>query len=140
MRSSGGSTTITIEQRATGGIKGETEIYHVDGVEYPHASAIFGAQHVRTQWLDLSSQSPTTEVATERDIDFFLREGWLEEDTEGSPEHIVVMVRSDKGGWRVEQTWGFALIDGKRYHVKKSVIMKGEERACVRAVYERVRG
>ncbi|KAL2158314.1 hypothetical protein VTH06DRAFT_4635 [Thermothelomyces fergusii] len=133
-----GSTVITVEQTATGGLKAETEVTYLDGAEYVHESAVFGRSRVRSRWLDLDSEQPAPGVADKRDIDPYLREGWLKEEAEGSqgsPGHIWVTSISEKGGWRVDQVWGFALVDGQRYHVKKFLATKGEGRAEGRMVY-----
>ncbi|KAK3305954.1 uncharacterized protein B0T15DRAFT_533915 [Chaetomium strumarium] len=131
-----GCTLITVAQTATGGIKGETEYVRVDGAEHRHNSQVFGTQLVRTRWLDLRSKRPAPDVATGEQLDPYLRQGWLEEETEGSPGHVWITSSCEKAGWRVEQVWGFALVDGQRYHVKRFVITKGEQRAECRMVYD----
>lgn len=131
-----GHTIISIEQTATGGLKGETEKHQVDGTEFAHGSGMFGVQRVRTQWLDLKFPKPAPGVATGEDLDPYLTDNWLEEEAQGSPGHLLVRVSSDKSGWTAEQVWGFALIDGERYHVKKFIVRNGDQRADVRVVYE----
>jgi len=136
-----GHTLLSIAQTATGGIKGETETHKIDGSEIVHSSGMFGTQRVRTSWLDLTNNKPAPGVRTGEGLDPFLTQGWLEESGNGgSPGHILVNVKSDKSGWTAEQVWGFALIDGKRYHVKKFIVRNREQdqRADVRVVYEYV--
>jgi hypothetical protein len=132
----GACTIITTEQTATGGLKGETERAWVDGAEHEHVSQMFGVQRVCTRWLNVTSRATGSGVATGDKLDIYLRQGWLEEEAEGVPEHIWITSTCDKGGWRAEQVWGFALVDGKRHHVKRFVVTKGEERAAIRIVYD----
>ncbi|KAK3996229.1 hypothetical protein QBC44DRAFT_304610 [Cladorrhinum sp. PSN332] len=134
-----GYTLISIAQTATGGIKGETESHRIDSSEIAHGSAMFGTQRVRTSWLDLVNKKPAPGVRTGEGLDPFLTQGWLEEaGNDGSPGHILVNVSSDKSGWTAEQVWGFALIDGQRYHVRRFIVRNGDQRADVQVVYEYV--
>ncbi|KAI8945071.1 hypothetical protein F4801DRAFT_598376 [Xylaria longipes] len=50
-----GVTVIQVAQTATSGIKGETEVYRLDGCETTLGSSMFGVQKIRTRWLDLNS-------------------------------------------------------------------------------------
>jgi hypothetical protein len=65
-------------------------------------------------------------------VDDFLKEGWLE--TDG--EFIQSFVDNEGKGWNGEQIWGFAEVDGKRYHVRRVVVKKGDETLKVRLVYD----
>ncbi|KAL2167382.1 hypothetical protein VTG60DRAFT_1371 [Thermothelomyces hinnuleus] len=134
-----GRTIIRVEQTATGGLKAETETVQLDGSEQVHESAVFGSQRVRSRWLDLTSEHPAPGVSSKEEIDPYLGEDWLEEEPEGSPGHVWVTATNDRAGWRVDQVWGFALVDGQRYHVKKFVATKGEGRVSARMVYAWVR-
>ncbi|KAL2173701.1 uncharacterized protein P884DRAFT_251482 [Thermothelomyces heterothallicus CBS 202.75] len=134
-----GRTIIRVEQTATGGLKAETETVQLDGSEQVHESAVFGSQRVRSRWLDLTSERPAPGVSSKEEIDPYLGEGWLQEEPEGSPGHVWVTATNERAGWRVDQVWGFALVDGQRYHIKKFVATKGEGRVTARMVYAWVR-
>lgn len=43
---------------------------------------------------------------------------------------------SPKRGWNVYQVWGFAIVDGKRMHVRRIVSKKGREEHRIRTVYD----
>ncbi|KAM0323355.1 hypothetical protein ACHAQA_008948 [Verticillium albo-atrum] len=129
-----GITNIAVQQTATGGIKGEDEKHKLDGAENIHGSMAFGAQHVRSNWLDLKTAKPLSLGG--EPLDPFLLQGWLEEEQAGQPGHITVNVFNERAGWKADQVWGFAEIDDKRYRVAKLLVRKGEETAPVRVVYE----
>ena len=97
---------------------------------------MFGVLCVQTRWLDLTGKSTGPGVATGEKLDPYLCQGWLEEEAEDLPGHIWITSTCEKGGWRAEQVWGFALVDGKRHQVKRFVVTKGEERAAIRIVYD----
>lgn len=122
-------TCIKIAQTATGGIKGETEIHRVDGKDYPHSSGVFGTQIVNTSWVHLKSEKS-------HGLEGWLREDWLEGDDNASPGNIHVSVKHDKAGWAAQQVWGFAMVEGKRYFVKRFLVQRGSRGAKVRMVYE----
>lgn len=122
-------TCIQIAQTATGGIKGETEIHKLDGKDYPHSSGVFGTQVVKTGWVNLKSEDS-------KDLEGWLREGWFEGDDNASPGNIHVSVKHEKAGWTAQQVWGFAMIEGKRYFVKRFLVQKEAKDAKVRMVYE----
>lgn len=122
-------TCIKIAQTATGGIKGETEIYRIDGKDYSHSSGVFGTQVVNTSWIHLKSEKA-------HGLEGWLREDWLEGDDNASPGNIHVSVKHDKAGWAVQQVWGFAMVEGKRYFVKRFLVQRGSRGAKVRMVYE----
>lgn len=122
-------TCIQIAQTATGGIKGETEVHKLDGKDYAHSSGVFGTQVVNTSWVHLKSEHS-------KGLEGWLREGWLEGDDNASPGNIHVSVKHDKAGWTAHQVWGFAMVEGKRYFVKRFLVQKGSSDAKVRMVYE----
>ncbi|KAH8689833.1 hypothetical protein BGW36DRAFT_307634 [Talaromyces proteolyticus] len=123
-----GTTFISIEQTATGGIKGETETHRLDWSPVTHGSAMFGSQTVRSRWIDLKD-NPKSENGTT--LDHFLTEGWLDRE---SP-HVQVSIQSEKG-WTAEQIWGFATVQEKRYHVRKFLVRNNGEVAKAQMVYE----
>ena len=122
-----GVVHIDIEQTATGGIKGTTELRQLDWQEREHEDHIFGKLKGQTRWCTLDMID-----------DSFLKEGWLESEEEaGGPngeKHVQSYVEADKG-WTGNQIWGFAIIDGKRYYTRRVVIAKGKEVLKVRLVY-----
>lgn len=79
------------------------------------------------------------EQVAEVDDDAFLREEWLEGEEENSgpngERHIQSYAVNEERGWTADQVWGFAIIDGKRYHTRRVVIRKGSEVLKVRLVY-----
>jgi hypothetical protein len=121
-------THIDINQTATGGIKGTTELRTLDWTPRPHEDHIFGSLQGKSRW------------STFQDIDDeFLKDGWLEGDEEkGGPageKHVESFVVNEGKGWTGQQIWGFAIIDGARYYTRRVVVRKGEEALKVRMVY-----
>lgn len=123
-----GHTHIDIDQTATGGIKGTTELRELNWEFKEHEDHIFGKMKGRSRWLNLDAVE-----------DSFLKDGWLEGDEEkGGPAgelHVESYVENNEKGWTGEQIWGFAIVDGKRYYVRRVVIKKGSEEMKVRLVY-----
>ncbi len=56
---------------------------------------------------------------------------WLGED-----QHLHTAMVSQEGGWTAEQTWGFEIIDGKRYHTRRSIVTKDGGCKLGRLVYD----
>jgi len=125
-----GHTHIDIDQTATGGIKGTTELRELDWTERSHVDHIFGSLKGKSRWITIDSP----EIP-----DDFLKEGWIEgEEENGGPNgerHIESFVDNEEKGWTGEQIWGFAIIDGKRYYTRRVIITKGSEALKVRLVY-----
>jgi len=123
-----GHTHIDIEQTATGGIKGTTELRELDWQEREHEDHVFGKLKGRSRWLGLDGVE-----------DPFLKDGWLEGDEEVSgpagEKHIESWVANEEKGWTADQIWGFAIIDGKRYYVRRVVVTKGDTVLKARLVY-----
>ncbi|KAI6090726.1 hypothetical protein F4821DRAFT_227718 [Hypoxylon rubiginosum] len=126
-----GTTQIVVDQTATGGIKGETETYVLDGSESRVGSSMFGFQNLRTQWVSLDDQPMSFAGGP---LDPWLQEGWLEESS-GTHDHVQVYTVSEKG-WSAEHIWGFALRHGERYYAKKILLKKGEDSLKANVVYE----
>jgi len=65
--------------------------------------------------------------------------GWLEgEEEKAGPEgevHIESYVENNEKGWTGDQIWGFAVVEEKRYYVRRAVVKKGAEVLKVRLVY-----
>jgi len=67
-----------------------------------------------------------------------MREGWLEEGEQAGPNgetHVQNFVVNEEKGWTAEQIWGFAIVEEKRYYVRRVVVTKGAEVLSVRLVY-----
>ncbi|KAL2064236.1 hypothetical protein VTL71DRAFT_4730 [Oculimacula yallundae] len=124
-----GVTHIDIDQTATGGVKGTTELRSLDWEEHSHVDHIFGNIKGRARW------------SSSQDIDdSFLKEGWLEGDEEkagpNGEKHVESVAKNEEKGWTAQQIWGFATVDGKRYYVRRVVVTKGSESLKVRLVYD----
>ncbi|KAK8139044.1 hypothetical protein PG984_002424 [Apiospora sp. TS-2023a] len=134
-----GTSSIQIETTATGGFKGEDKTYKLDGSEMRTENK-FGVSHVRAQWLNLSESDQPRSMSPEGGpLDPYLAEDWIEEPCEkleGKPGFVQVYVVQEGGEGTAEQVFGFCMIDGKRYHVQKTVATKDNKTVKVRAVYE----
>lgn len=123
-----GNTHVDIDQTATGGIKGTTELRELNWEFREHEDHLFGKLKGKSRWCGL-------DVAN----DDFLKEGWLEGDEEkGGPAgelHIESYVENEEKGWTGEQIWGFATVDGKRYYTRRVIVAKGDTVMKVRLVY-----
>ncbi|KAI9806868.1 MAG: hypothetical protein M1833_002526 [Piccolia ochrophora] len=132
---------IDIAQTASMGIKGTTENRTLDWAERENTDHIFGKVRAKSRVVGLAG------VDDDEGKDAFLKEGWLgaeagedgKEGGEGERGGVKVVeawVRNLDKGWVARQVWGFAEVDGKRYHVRRVVVTKGEERLEVRLVYD----
>lgn len=128
-----GTTRIRIDQTATGGIKGETELRVLDWSKVPHVSGVFGTMQNRSRWTGIKGNAESGDGTA---LESWLAEGWLEKGAgaEGA-QHIQNWVVNEKAGWTAEQIWGFAMVNGLRYHVRKFLVRKGDEVVKVRMVY-----
>jgi len=129
-----GTTHIDIEQTATGGIKGTSELRTLDWVAREHSDHMFGDLKGRSRWLtDLKSDVS----GNGGPLDPFCTEGWLDEKVGPNGEGFIQsFVVNEKNGWSAEQVWGFAIIDGVRYHTRRVIVKKGSELLKVRLVYD----
>ncbi|KAF1812401.1 hypothetical protein P152DRAFT_436660 [Eremomyces bilateralis CBS 781.70] len=123
---------IDIEQIASGGIKGTTELRTLNGEWHDHKDHIFGFVKGTSTWVQLS------ELDDNDEDEAFLKDGW----DKGTQEIGLVKnhVESQGNGWVGRQTWGFADIDidGKieRRHTRRVVVTKGSEAKRIRMVYD----
>ncbi|KAH8768736.1 hypothetical protein F5882DRAFT_452722 [Hyaloscypha sp. PMI_1271] len=104
-------THIDLEQTATGGIQGITELRILDWRETSHENHIFGILKSRNRWVaDLQG----CESGNGGPLHSLLTEGWLEErfgpNDEGWVHNWVV---NEEHGWAAEQIWGFTIINGQ---------------------------
>lgn len=134
-------THIDIEQTATGGIKGTTELRTLDWTARPHADYLFGKLEGKSRWVDLDDPAQAAELPDE-----FLTRHWLRGDGNGGGPNgrmqVQAYVRSLERDWQAQAVWGFETVDDKRYHTRHVVVNKasdGTERRAVRLVYDFVR-
>ena len=118
-----GVVHIDIDQTATGGIKGTTELRQLDWQEGAHEDQIFGKVRGRTRWIKLS------EVQDE-----YLKKGWNKETEED--DVIENYIESVGSGWTAHGVWGFEQLEGKRYHVRHVIIKKKGEAKRAKLVYD----
>jgi len=122
-KDSAGVVHVDIEQTATGGIKGTTELRQLDGQTGEHEDQIFGKVRGQTNWVKLADVK-----------DDFLSKGWLPETAQG--ETIESNVESVGNGWKASQIWGFEDIKGERRYCRHVVITKGGKSKTGRLVYD----
>lgn len=64
---------------------------------------------------------------------------WLDGSEEVSgpagEKHIESYVVNEEKGWIANQIWGFAIIDGTRYYVRRVLVKKGDTVLKARLVY-----
>jgi hypothetical protein len=129
-----GISIITIAQTASGGIKGETEVRKLDWSEATHTSGVFGTTRHRSRWTGVKG---TTQSGNGGTLDPYMTEGWLEEPVgKGGEDYLQDFVVNEKGGWTAEQIWGFTLVNGERYHARKTFVKKGDEVVKIRTLYD----
>ncbi|ESZ97808.1 hypothetical protein SBOR_1817 [Sclerotinia borealis F-4128] len=123
---------IDIDQTATGGIKGTTELRQLDWQPRAHEDHLFGNLIGKARFC-------TIEQVAEVDDDIFLKEEWLEGEEEnsgpGGERHVQTYSVNEERGWTADQVWGFAISDGKRYYTRRVVVRKGDEVLKIRLVY-----
>ncbi|RFU34944.1 hypothetical protein B7463_g1388, partial [Scytalidium lignicola] len=118
-----GATHIDIDQTATGGIKGTTELRTLDWTVRSHEDHIFGNIAGRSRFISLDSE----EIE-----DPWLKEGWLVEEGLNIESEAV----NEEKGWTALQIWGFAEVDGERYYTRRVRASKGDEVVRVRMYYD----
>jgi hypothetical protein len=125
-------THVDIDQTATGGVKGSTELRCFDNEFRPHSDWLFGNVRGQSRW-----------IAAEEIKDPFLAKGpWLEGDEEkagpNGETHMLSYVESLDNGWTATQIWGFKIINGERKYVRNILIAKGDKRVELVMVYDYV--
>jgi len=125
------STQIDIEQFATGGLKGTTELRTLDWQFRGHTDHLFGTLQGRTRYTTLKAliEESKGQGVTEEDAKFLV-EGWLKETEDG--EIVESFVDNDASKWTGWQIWGFAEIDGKRRLTRRFAIRKKDKDQVVR--------
>jgi len=131
--SEAGVVHIDIDQTATGGIKGTTELRVLNWSEKSHKDHLFGEVKGRSRWTDVGAEGWDA-------LDSYLKEGWLTGDSEKSGPngevHVQSWVENTKDGWIANQIWGFIEIEGTRYYARRVVVTKGDKALKVRMVYK----
>jgi len=123
-----GVTHIDIDQTATGGISGTSELRTLDWTERNHSDHLFGNITGRSRFITLDGD----EIE-----DPWLKEGWLVEGGEGEGGQLIEAVAVNKEkGWTAQQVWGFAEVDGKRYYTRRVRAFKEDEVVKVRMFYD----
>jgi len=122
---------IDIEQTATGGLKGTTELRTLDDQKRSHEDHLFGLVTGHTKWVDLATFEE----------DPYLKEGWLdgEEEKSAGPngeKFIQSFVVNEARGWDGDQVWGFADINGERRYTRRVIVTKGKEVMKIRMIYD----
>lgn len=120
-------THIDIDQTATGGIKGTTELRTLNWEFKEHTDHIFGELKGKTRWTTLDLID-----------DDFLKQEWLDGEAEkGGPdgEFVLESYVEATAGWTGKQVWGFAIVEGERRYTRRVVITKGSEVLKIRMVY-----
>ncbi|KAL9051699.1 MAG: hypothetical protein Q9162_005849 [Coniocarpon cinnabarinum] len=120
-----GVVQIDIEQTATGGVKGTTEIRHLDWKESDHDDHVFGKVRGKSRFIKVADVD-----------DPFLKSNWREETDKG--DAIESYVVSVDNGWIARQIWGFQDKDGKRMYARNIVVTKGSDRKEIRLYYDYV--
>ncbi|KIV99724.1 uncharacterized protein PV09_08654 [Verruconis gallopava] len=121
---------IDIDQFATGGIK-TTELRIFDDVSREHKDMLFGLVQGRNRRIKLSS------LSDEDPDEAYLKAGWSQ-DIVDDDEIIDGIVISEANGWEGRLVWGFAIVDGERKYVRRSVVKKGKQTKRNNMVYDYV--
>lgn len=138
-----GITHIDIEQTATGGFPGTTEVRLVDWECKEHTDHVFGSLKGRTRWINIDAiKDPLPEENYQdspEDVKF-LTEGWIDDASENSGPNgerlIDSFVKNESVGWTARQIWGFQMVDGERHYVRHVIVKKGSKVHQVKLVYD----
>ena len=121
-----GKTRIDIEQTVLGGIQASPEKRTLDWTERSHSDRIFGELLGKSRYI-APAELPEAEVGGDKD---WLCEGWDEEGVK-----VESWVENKNAEWTAIQIWGFGLVDGARYWIRRVVVQKGAEKIRARLVY-----
>lgn len=91
------------------------------GVTEQEDHPLFGSLSMRSRWAKRGTL----------DDNFLVGDG--DAKTDGDEVIEVLVVGTE---WTSHQVWGFEEIDGLRYHTRRGVVTKGEQRVQVRMVYD----
>jgi hypothetical protein len=127
-------THIDLDQTATGGIQGTTELRILDWSEKTHEDHIFGNVKSRNRWV---TDFKTIESGNGGPLHPYLTEGWLDEKVGPNGEGFVQnWVVNEEKGWTAEQIWGFGIRDGQRYKTRRILVKKGDEILTLTLAYD----
>jgi hypothetical protein len=134
---------IDIEQTATGGVKGTTELRTLDWTYRTHSDWLFGTLQGKSRITTLKAIVDETkeeggEAAKDgRRLDDaeWLAQGWLEETVNGE---VVESFADAVKGWQTWQIWGFSDVNGERWLTRRFAARRKDREEFVRArlVYE----
>ncbi|MCJ1352047.1 MAG: hypothetical protein MMC33_002031 [Icmadophila ericetorum] len=123
---------VDVKQTVTGGFKGGVENRTLNWEVFEGPNETFGQVKDQCKWL-----GGVEELDQEHGAEF-LKEGWIMD--EGSGEQgkrlLLATMESVKLGWRSVAVWGFQMIDGERWHVRKVAVKKGDQVLTGKAVYD----
>ncbi|CAI6282454.1 unnamed protein product [Periconia digitata] len=135
---------ITVEQTATGGIKGTTENRTLDWTYRAHSDWLFGEMQAKSRFTTFKKIAEESAGKTPEEADAkFLSEGWLPETLDG--EVVESFVDNEKGKWTAWQIWGFAEPKekkGERWFTRKFVVRRKDKDEAVKVTmaYEWLEG
>ncbi|KAH8675556.1 hypothetical protein BX600DRAFT_507784 [Xylariales sp. PMI_506] len=129
-----GFVHVDIDQIASGGIKGTTELRVINGEPHEHSDWLFGSVNASSRW---ATAADLAEVAKEWGE--HLVAGWLEGPEEqtgpNGASHVLNSVKAE-AGWTATQVWGFQTIGGERRYSRNIVLKKGDKTVNLRLVYD----
>jgi hypothetical protein len=131
------TTTITIDQIITGGLKGSVENRTLDWKYRGHTDWLFGTIEGRSHYTTLAKvlEEAKGQGVVEEDAKY-ITEGWLQENVEG--EVVESYVINEESKWTAWQIWGFADIKGERKLTRRFAVRRKDkdEVVRVRLVYD----
>jgi hypothetical protein len=136
-----GLVHIDIDQTATGGIKGTSEIRTIDGESREHTDWLFGTVAAKSEWAGGAKHPAIAdfEAVKEHDVEWLTKD-WLQGPEEATgPDgaiNLVNSVRAVPDSWTASQVWGFETIGGERRYTRHVVLKKGAEKVKLRLVYD----
>lgn len=138
-----GIVNITIDQSAAG-LSGTREVRDLNWEKSEHSDHIFGTVNGRSRWINIENiKEPLPDDFTYTDEEIkFLSEGWIDSDSENGGPNGERLIESfavnTKDNWIARQIWGFAMVNGSRYYVRRTIVkqISGKKDAQrVRLVY-----
>lgn len=98
----------------------------LDGAEVATSHVVFGHVTSRARFVPAVTGEGDDDTTCCPPLPLPLRQGGPWED-DGTRE--LVELRSRGPGWTGWQAWGFEVIGGRRYHVRRAIVQKGTTRA-----------
>lgn len=130
------------ESILTGGIQGTKESRTLDWQERSHTDHIFGELVGQSRhFTDIDTLDTQTSVNSPEDTDKIVKFLTGKTSLDGSESEGFIgetfmqsFVKAD-AGWTAEQVWGFEVIEGKRLHTRRVVVVKDNQVEMARLVY-----